>query len=200
MKTALGAEDTVPWEHSENSLEAASKLRGRGYELAVIETSVHSVDLFDWTPRFPVCVIFGNELDGVAPDLVAMCDTYVRIPMLGLKHSLNVATSGGIVMYELLRKYRHFFSYQVRIGFIRCTAMGSRPAGRSTRLDVLRAIAALLVVCMHVKFVPILSAIGWIGVDLFFVLSGFLISRLLFTEAARAGAIQVGQVLSSASV
>lgn len=71
--------------------------------------------------------------------------------------------------------------------------MGSRPAGRSTRLDVLRAIAALLVVCMHVKFVPILSAIGWIGVDLFFVLSGFLISRLLFTEAARAGAIQVGR-------
>ena len=108
LKTALGAEDTVPWEHSENSLEAALKLRGRGYELAVIETGVHSVDLFDWTPRFPVCVIFGNELDGVAPDLVAMCDTYVRIPMLGLKHSLNVATSGGIVMYELLRKYRHF--------------------------------------------------------------------------------------------
>jgi 23S rRNA (guanosine2251-2'-O)-methyltransferase len=107
-KTALGAEDTVPWEHSESSLEAASKLRGRGYELAVIETAAHSLDLFDWTPRFPVCVIFGNELDGVAPELVAMCDTYVRIPMLGLKHSLNVATSGGIVIYELLRKYRHF--------------------------------------------------------------------------------------------
>ena len=71
--------------------------------------------------------------------------------------------------------------------------MGSRPAVRSTRLDVLRAVAALLVVCMHIKFVPILSAIGWIGVDLFFVLSGFLISRLLFTEVARAGAIQVGR-------
>ena len=53
-----------------------------------------------------MCVIFGNELDGVAPNLMAMCDTYVRIPMLGLKHSLNVATAGGIVMYELLRKYR----------------------------------------------------------------------------------------------
>lgn len=71
--------------------------------------------------------------------------------------------------------------------------MGSRPAGRSTQLDILRAVAALLVVCMHVKFVPILSAIGWIGVDLFFVLSGFLISRLLLVEAAQTGAIQIGR-------
>jgi len=62
--------------------------------------------LFDWKPRFPICVIFGNELDGVAPELACRCDTFVRIPMLGLKHSLNVATAGGIVMYELLRKYR----------------------------------------------------------------------------------------------
>jgi tRNA G18 (ribose-2'-O)-methylase SpoU len=106
LKTALGAEDTVPWEYTESSFEAAVKLRSRGYELAVIETGVHSIDLFDWNPRLPACVIFGNELEGVAPDLAAICDTYVRIPMLGLKHSLNVATAGGIVMYELLRKYR----------------------------------------------------------------------------------------------
>ena len=106
LKTSLGAEDTVPWEHVDNSIEAAYRMRARGYELAVIETGAHSIDLFDWEPRFPVCVIFGNELDGVSPDLLAMCDTYVRIPMLGLKHSLNVATAGGVVMYELLRKYR----------------------------------------------------------------------------------------------
>jgi tRNA G18 (ribose-2'-O)-methylase SpoU len=106
LKTALGAETTVPWEHTEQAIDAASALHARGYELAVIETGVHSVDLFEWRPRFPVCVIFGNELEGVAPELMAMCDTFVRIPMLGLKHSLNVATAGGIVMYELLRKYR----------------------------------------------------------------------------------------------
>ena len=106
LKTSLGAEDTVPWEQIESSLDAASRMRARGYELAVIETGVRSIDLFDWEPRFPVCVIFGNELDGVGSDVLAMCDTYVRLPMLGLKHSLNVATAGGIVMYELLRKYR----------------------------------------------------------------------------------------------
>ncbi len=64
------------------------------------------MDLFDWTPRFPVCVVFGHEVDGIRPEVSALCDTHVRIPMLGAKHSLNVATAGGVVIYELLRKYR----------------------------------------------------------------------------------------------
>jgi tRNA G18 (ribose-2'-O)-methylase SpoU len=64
------------------------------------------VDLFDWTPRFPVCIVFGHEVEGIRPELSACSDTHVRIPMLGRKHSLNVATAGGIVIYELLRKYR----------------------------------------------------------------------------------------------
>jgi tRNA G18 (ribose-2'-O)-methylase SpoU len=105
-KTALGADESVPWQHSWDSLASAAELRTRGYEMAAVETSVHSVDLFDWKPRFPVCMIFGHEVDGIGPQLLAMCDTHVRIPMLGRKHSLNVATSGGIVIYELLRKYR----------------------------------------------------------------------------------------------
>jgi 23S rRNA (guanosine2251-2'-O)-methyltransferase len=105
-KTALGAEDTVPWEHAWEAVPLIRGLRDQGHELAVIETSPHAVDLFDWTPRFPVCVIFGHEVDGVQPEISALCDTHVRIPMLGTKHSLNVATAGGVVLYELLRKYR----------------------------------------------------------------------------------------------
>ena len=105
-KTALGAEDTVPWEHHWDALDAARRLREAGFELAAIETSLHSVDLFDWRPRFPVCVVFGHETDGIRPELLALCDTHVRLPMLGRKHSLNVATAGGVVAYELLRKYR----------------------------------------------------------------------------------------------
>ena len=50
--------------------------------------------------------MFGNEVEGIGADLSGACDTHVRIPMLGVKHSLNVATAGGVVMYELLRKYR----------------------------------------------------------------------------------------------
>jgi 23S rRNA (guanosine2251-2'-O)-methyltransferase len=105
-KTALGAEETVPWEHAWEPLPLIETLRARGHEIAAVETSVHAVDLFDWQPRFPVCLVFGHEVDGIRPGISALCDTHVRIPMLGTKHSLNVATAGGIVTYELLRKYR----------------------------------------------------------------------------------------------
>ena len=64
------------------------------------------MDLFEWQPTFPVCVMFGHEVDGLRPELLEVADAHVRIPMLGKKNSLNVATAGGIVLYELLRKYR----------------------------------------------------------------------------------------------
>jgi len=105
-KTALGAEDTVRWEHDWDVINMAEKLRRGGFEIAAIETSPQSVDLFDWQPRFPVCVAFGNEVEGLRPELLEMAEAHVRIPMLGQKNSLNVATAGGIVLYELLRKYR----------------------------------------------------------------------------------------------
>jgi 23S rRNA (guanosine2251-2'-O)-methyltransferase len=105
-KTALGAEESVAWEHSWDPLGQLQAIRGRGYEIAAVETTVHAVDLFDWTPRFPVCIVFGHEVDGIRPELSDLCDTHIRIPMLGAKHSLNVATAGGVVIYELLRKYR----------------------------------------------------------------------------------------------
>lgn len=105
-KTALGAEETVAWDHSWEAIPLLEDLRSRGYEIAAIETSVRSVDLFDWHPNFPVCVLFGHEVDGLRPELAELADTHVRIPMLGVKHSLNVATAGGVVTYELLRKYR----------------------------------------------------------------------------------------------
>jgi tRNA G18 (ribose-2'-O)-methylase SpoU len=105
-KTALGAEAAVAWEYWPEPAAGLVGLREREHEVAVIETSAHAVDLFDWRPRFPVCIVFGHEVDGVRPELAALADRHVRIPMLGLKHSLNVATAGGVVLYELLRKYR----------------------------------------------------------------------------------------------
>lgn len=105
-KTALGSEERLPWEHAGDALPAIDALRARQYEIAAIETSLHSVDLFDWRPAFPVCLVFGHEVDGIRQEVLERCDTHVRIPMLGLKHSLNVATAGGVAIYELLRKYR----------------------------------------------------------------------------------------------
>ena len=105
-KTALGAEEAVVWEHDWDLMEAAGRLRQSGFEIAAVETGPQSIDLFEWQPRFPVCVAFGNEVEGLRPELLALADAHVRIPMLGQKTSLNVATAAGIVLYELLRKYR----------------------------------------------------------------------------------------------
>jgi 23S rRNA (guanosine2251-2'-O)-methyltransferase len=105
-KTALGAETAVRWEGTGDALETVEALRARGCQLAAIETSLSALDLFDWQPAYPVCVVFGHEVEGLSAPLLDACDIHVRIPMLGRKHSLNVATAGGVVLYELLRKYR----------------------------------------------------------------------------------------------
>ncbi|HLI83502.1 MAG TPA: RNA methyltransferase [Bryobacteraceae bacterium] len=114
-KTALGAEESVAWEHTWEPVPLLKTLRARGYELAAIETTLHALDLFDWAPRFPVCLMFGHEVDGIRPELSAFADTHIRIPMLGLKHSLNVATAGGVVLFELLRKYREIGMRHTRL-------------------------------------------------------------------------------------
>ena len=109
-KTALDAEQSVAWEHYYDALVPLRMLAARGYQIAAVETADDAVDLFDWEPRWPVCVVFGNEVDGVGEGLLPVCDIKVRLPMRGVKHSLNVATAGGVVLYELLRKYRRLTS------------------------------------------------------------------------------------------
>ncbi len=108
-KTALGAEDRVTWQSVDDPLLAIEQYRARGYEIAAIETSNRALDLFDWQPNYPVCVAFGHEVDGLSPSILHLCDTHIRIPMLGLKHSLNVSSAGAVVIYELFRKYRLFY-------------------------------------------------------------------------------------------
>ena len=97
-KTALGAEESVPWEHAWEPAALLGGIRDRGYEIAAVETTIHAVDLFDWKPRFPVCLVFGHEVEGIRPEISALCDTHVRIPMLGTKHSLKVGRDGFLVL------------------------------------------------------------------------------------------------------
>ena len=105
-KTALGAEESVPWEYVAETSEAVSAAAAAGYQVAAIENSAKAVDLYEWAPERPVCLVFGHETGGVSPELAARIDTHVRIPMLGQKRSLNVATAAGVVLYELLRRWR----------------------------------------------------------------------------------------------
>lgn len=105
-KTALGAELSMPWVYEVDTLVALRLMRARGFQLAAVETAPAALDLFEWEPRWPVCVVFGNEVDGLSSAVLDACDVRVRIPMRGIKASLNVATAGGVVLYELLRKWR----------------------------------------------------------------------------------------------
>ena len=102
-KTALGAEDSVPWDYQPDAHTALQSLATAGYHIVAVETSPEAVNLFEWTPRWPICLVFGHEVDGVSSDLAAHVQTVIRIPMLGEKRSLNVATAAGVVLYELLR-------------------------------------------------------------------------------------------------
>ena len=105
-KTALGSEHAVPWEYERDTATALERIRLAGYDVAVAETSPQAVDLFAWTPTWPVCVVFGHETDGVGQTVARAHATHVRIPMVGAKTSLNVATAGGVMLYELVRKRR----------------------------------------------------------------------------------------------
>src|SRR5262245_6783038 len=64
-KTALGADETVPWSRVDDVIDQVNHLRAQGITVAAVETSSTAVDLFDWRPSFPVCVVFGHEVDGL---------------------------------------------------------------------------------------------------------------------------------------
>lgn len=103
-KTALGAEESVAWEYEPDAAAALDRLARDGYQIAAVEPAPDAVNLFEWNPTRPVCLVFGHERDGVSPGLAPHVETVVRIPMLGHKRSLNVATAAGIILYELVRR------------------------------------------------------------------------------------------------
>ena len=105
-KTALGGEESVTWEYAPSTVSALETAVSAGYHIAAIETSPQGIDLFDWHPVWPLCLVFGHEADGVSAQVAPYCRTHVRIPMFGKKRSLNVATAAGVVLYELLRQRR----------------------------------------------------------------------------------------------
>ena len=103
-KTALGAEETVTWHHFKDPVDAISDLRAQGYAVYAVEQAVDSWKLGSFSvEEDKVAVIFGNEVTGVEQSTIALCDGVIEIPQLGMKHSLNVATAAGVVLWELIR-------------------------------------------------------------------------------------------------
>ena len=106
-KTALGAEDAVPWEYFENQLDAAKEIKKLGIPLILIEQTKQSKSMYEIDWEFPLCFIVGNEISGVSEELSAMADIHAELPMRGVKQSLNVSVAVGVVGYEFSRYYSH---------------------------------------------------------------------------------------------
>lgn len=103
-KTALGAEESVSWKHFKNIAEAISEIRSQGFQVYAVEQAVDSWKLGSFeTEGEKIAVILGNEVTGVEQSTIALCDGIIEIPQLGMKHSLNVATAAGVVLWELVR-------------------------------------------------------------------------------------------------
>jgi 23S rRNA (guanosine2251-2'-O)-methyltransferase len=104
-KTALGAEDTVEWKHFTNAAEAIHQLKANGYKVYAVEQVVNSVMLHEvaFTSTEKVAVIFGNEVSGVELETIKLCDGCIEIPQFGTKHSLNISTAAGVVLWEITK-------------------------------------------------------------------------------------------------
>lgn len=104
-KTALGAEDSVEWKHYVSAMEAVQELHAAGFEVYALEQVEGSVSLNDFVPESgkKYAIVLGNEVKGVAQEVVDACDGALEIPQFGTKHSLNVSVSGGIAIWHFAK-------------------------------------------------------------------------------------------------
>jgi tRNA G18 (ribose-2'-O)-methylase SpoU len=104
-KTALGATNSVPWQHQRDSVQMAREIKQAGIKLVALEHTSNSIPYHEFNYPFPVCLVLGNEVEGVSPELIAEVDAAVEIPQFGLKQSLNVSVAYGVVIYHILTQY-----------------------------------------------------------------------------------------------
>lgn len=100
VKTSLGASATVPWGQAVDIVPIITQLQAEGVKVVAVEQAETSVSLFDFIQPENVAYIFGNEITGITPDVLALCDQIVEIPMQGEKESLNVSVTAGIVLFQ----------------------------------------------------------------------------------------------------
>ncbi len=105
-KTALGAEDTVAWEYHEDTHNAVDKLKTQGYTVLAVEQVAGSMmlDKIQLDKSLKYAVVMGNEVKGVQQTVVDMCDGCVEIPQFGTKHSLNVAVTTSLIIWDFFKQ------------------------------------------------------------------------------------------------
>lgn len=106
LKTALGSTESVQWSHYESVAECLGQLRASAYQLVAVEQTTKSISLekFVFQQNQKYALILGNEVDGVSDESLALADSAIEIPQAGVKHSLNVAVCGGMVLWEAFRQ------------------------------------------------------------------------------------------------
>jgi 23S rRNA (guanosine2251-2'-O)-methyltransferase len=106
QKTALGATETVEWNHFLTVAEARDRLRSQHYSIYAVEQAEGSIPLHQFAPDPPhrIALVFGNEVSGVSEAWLEGCDGCIEIPQQGTKHSLNISVAAGIVLWELSRQ------------------------------------------------------------------------------------------------
>ena len=106
-KTALGAEDAVPWGHHEDEHALVLQLKAEGYTVAALERAEGAVGIEAVEARhFPLALVLGNEVSGVDPALLDAADLILALPQYGIKASLNVSVAFGVAVYGLVSRYR----------------------------------------------------------------------------------------------
>jgi tRNA G18 (ribose-2'-O)-methylase SpoU len=100
-KTALGAEKNVLWEYRERARPLIEEFRQNGYQIVLLEQTLQSIPYQEFYPVKPVCLIVGNEIQGVSEELAGLSDIAIEIPMRGIKNSLNVSVAFGVVAYHI---------------------------------------------------------------------------------------------------
>lgn len=105
-KTALGATETVNWQHFATTVDAAKHANALGYDIIAVEQVHNSTPLqdFKWDKNRKTAIVFGNEVSGVSDEILSMADNCLEIPQFGSKHSLNISVSLGVVLWEMVRK------------------------------------------------------------------------------------------------
>jgi tRNA G18 (ribose-2'-O)-methylase SpoU len=107
-RTALGATESVTWEHREDTLALVKELQASNVKVASIEQAENAILLNDFKPEKgnTYALVFGNEVKGVQQDVVSASDYVLEIPQFGTKHSLNISVSAGVVIWDVFRKLR----------------------------------------------------------------------------------------------
>lgn len=103
-KTALGAEETVPFEHHKQISRVIDKLRKDGVQIVALEQDKKAILYNKFKPKYPVALIVGNEVKGVSRSILKKVDKIIELPMSGRKESLNVSVSFGIAGYRIMYK------------------------------------------------------------------------------------------------